>query len=207
MKKNELTHIIKEIIAEEIRKQLPAAIAEVFQSLGGNKSVVNERKIPKEKIEPSPAEDETLSFKQSLREMFSGTKVIPPRPQQQVAKKFTSNPVLNEILNQTRPFSSQERTGASLGMAAMMASAQSNVSMGGSTEVPDMGELVPSRATIAPQVSQAQLMSDNHVPLSELPDGVSVMDVKHHVPPVVANALTRNYSQMMKLVDKKRGKV
>ena len=36
--------------------------------------------------------------------------------------------------------------------------------------------------------------------------GVSVMDVKNEVAPPVKRALTRNYSDMMKLIDQKKGK-
>jgi hypothetical protein len=49
----------------------------------------------------------------------------------------------------------------------------------------------------------------SHAPLSALPNGVSVLDVARQgaVPTTVTNALTRNYSQMLKLIDKKKGKI
>lgn len=215
MKKNELTYMIREIIAEEIRKELPIAIAEVFQSFMGQKPVIKEE-IATSHIKPEPVEEE-INLKQSLREMFAGTKVMSNPQAQPVARKFTKDPVLNEILNQTRPFTSQERTGATMGMAAMLAS-QGGFSVPGVMSSPMMESTaagedptflrnVPNITSLAPTVSQAQLLNDNHIPLADLPEGVSVMDVKQHAPAAVASALTRNYSQMMKLIDKKRGKV
>jgi hypothetical protein len=195
MKKNELTHIIKEIVAEEIRRELPNAIAEVFQNFLGQKSVVNERVSPPAP-KPDP-EDEEISLRSSLKEMFAGTRVMTPPQATAGPKNFTKNPVLNEILNQTRPFSPQERTGMGGGMAALMAANQTGMSVPMGTPM-----AMPSMAP----VSQAQLLNDSHIPLSDLPQNVSVMDVAQHAPPVVAQALTRNYSQMMKLIDKKKGK-
>jgi hypothetical protein len=200
MKKNELTYIIREIVAEEIRRELPNAIAEVFQSVLGQKQVVSEQVTPiKRPIAPPEIEDnEEINLKQSLKEMFAGTNVMTSPQAPQTPKNFTKNPVLNEILNKTRPFSSQERTGMGAGMSAMMAQ-QSGIGMIGTST--DFGTIT------SPNITQAQLLQDNHAPLADLPQGVSVMDVKHHAPPSVAGALTRNYSQMMKLIDKKKGKV
>jgi hypothetical protein len=200
MKKNELTHIIREIVAEEIRRELPSAIAEVFQSVLGQKQVVSEQVTSiKRPIDPPEIEkDDEINLKQSLKEMFAGTPVMSPPQVQQKPKNFTKNPVLNEILNKTRPFSAQERTGMGAGMAALMAQ-QSG--MGITEATPDFGTIT------MPTVTQAQLLQDSHAPLADLPQGVSVMDVKHHAPPAVAGALTRNYSQMMKLIDKKKGKI
>jgi hypothetical protein len=216
MKKNELTNIIRGIVAEEIRRELPSAIAEVFSNFMGNKT---------SHVEPPPAQhneivteeiDENINsspigLKQSLKELFDGTNVIGTRQKQSQPRKYTSNPKLNDILNQTPPFTSQERTGAAPSIAAMVSATQGNIDMENPSftrNMPDMGSLKQTKIqteTIVPPVSQAQLLRDDHAPLSNLPEGVSVMDVKQYVPPVVADALTRNYSQMLKLVDKKRG--
>lgn len=230
MKASELTHIIKQIVAEEIRKELPNAIAEVFANVMGQNQQITERVAPRHAprvsrspVQPEP-QDEELTMKQSLREMFAGTPVMRPKTQSTEPRKFAKDPKINEILNQTRPFSAQERTGASLGMAAMMAAAQDMPMampmaspamplMEADTDEPAFLRNVPSMmpshhaASIAAPSSQTELMRDDHVPLSDLPEGVSVHDVKQYAPPVVAEALTRDYSQFMKLVDKKKGKV
>lgn len=193
MNKNEFTHIIRKIVTEEIRKELPNAIAEIFQNFMGQKSVVTEKVIPPH-LKPEPKEDE-MNLKQSLREMFAGTKIMSNPQTLMMPKHFTKDPKLNEILNQTRPFTPQERMGAP-GTAAMMAATQAGVALPGT--VPDFS---------VPAIPQAQLLKDDHVPLAELPEGVSVLDVKEYIPPVVAEALTRDYSKILKLIDKKKGKV
>lgn len=198
MKKNELIQLIKEIVSEEIRKELPNAIAEVFkhvltqnESSHENIKPVSKSVIQKDEIE----DDEHISLKESMREMFSGAKPIPKQPAKtQSQRNFTKNPILNEILNSTRPFSQQERTGAAGGMASVVGG---NYSMNSAIDP----------GVVSQPISQQELMSENHVPLSDLPPNVSVMDVAQHAPPVIANALTRDYSQMMKLIDQKKGKI
>jgi hypothetical protein len=223
MKKNELTHIIREIVAEEVRKELPSAIAEVFQNFTNKKQPVVEqvtRSVAK------PKEVPPTKLKQSLRELFEGTAVISKEPQNQAPKKFTKDPILNEILNETRPFSPQERMGSPIGIAAMAAAAQAGARMPGiSPAAPVMMEsgtnepafmrnvpsMVPSSTVpvAMPQVSQAQLLREDHVPLADLPSDVSVLDLIGNVSqaaPAVGDALTKNYSGFLKLMDKKRGK-
>jgi hypothetical protein len=225
MKKNELTHIIREIVAEEIRRELPNAIAEVFANVMGQKQPITERVAPQK---PKPImrpqvvdEPEESLLKRSLKEMFDGTPVMRPQATTHAPKQFAKDPKINDILNQTRPFTPQERTGASLGMAAMMAAANSNPMPMASPMMPAEAEEEPSYLRnvpsmvpmhqappqMTPSISQAELLREDHIPLSELPEGVSVHDVKQYAPPVVAEALTRDYSQFMKLVDKKKGKV
>jgi hypothetical protein len=212
--KTELTHIIREIVAEEIRTELSIAIAEVFSNFMGQKQIVTEAVKPPEKP----------NFRQSLKELFDETPIM-SKPKQ-FPRKFTKDPILNEVLSQTRPFTPQERMGSPSGMAAMMAAAQAGVSLPGSAAsiamepmseepsflkgVPDIRNMIPSGAPVATSISQPELLNDNHVPLAELPEGVSVMDMKPAIAqaaPSVAKALTRNYSETMKLIDKKRGKI
>ena len=186
MKKSEFARLLRNIISEEIRKELPGAISDALSNTKTIKEGITNA------VEDSTGE-ETINLKQSLKEMFSGTNVISNKPPE-TTKKFTNNPVLNEVLNSTRPFSQSERTGASMGIAAMMASANAG-------NMPS-----PSTHISFPTVSPTQILRDDHIPLETLPEGVSVMDVKQHAPPVIAKALTRDYSQMMKLIDKKREK-
>ncbi len=211
MKKEDLIHIIRQLVAEEMREKLPAAIAEVFQKLMTQSSDTPDTAQMHPSINDPDADVEDDGMKQSLKELFGGSPSTTKIQQKPVSKPktFTKNPILNEVLNQTSPFSSQERMGASMGTAAMIAAAQAGNPMSLRTEMPDMGDVRDSRPNISPittKLSQGELLSDTHAPLSSLPEGVSVMDVKQHVPPVVSKALTRNYSQMMKLIDKKQGK-
>jgi hypothetical protein len=205
MKKNELTYIIQQLVAEEIKKQLPRALTEILENFKGKKAIVTEKKAT-----PKPASSVEEDFRLSLREMFDGNGVI----NEQVAsshvaasKKFTNDPVLNNILNETRPFSSQQRTGAAGGLAAMMeaqreaAVQQSSPSY--TSGMPDMGSLMSD----SPEPNITPAVADSKIPMADLGENVSVMDVKQHVPLVVQQALTKNYSKMMKLIDKKQGRI
>jgi len=224
MKTSELTHMIRQIVAEEIRKELPSAIAEVFSNFMGQKQVVTERAAPRRVQQPQPQpEEEELSMKQSLRELFAGTNVMRPPQAQAGPRKLAKDPLLNEILNQTAPFSAQQRMGAPMGAAAMMAAAQGGFSMPGAAPMaPMMAESsedepaftrgmpsmhVPSHtphAPMIPPVSQAALLNDNHVPLEGLPEGVSVLDLVKQAggDDPVTKALTKNYSGFLKKVNK-----
>lgn len=237
MKASELTHIIRQIVAEEIRKELPNAIAEVFQQAMSQRQPIQERVAPSPPPRPVPVEEPPL--RQSLRELFAGTNVMPPKPNgPQAPRKLAKDPLLNDILNQTRPFSPQERMGAPVGAAAMMAAAQAGVSLPGAAPAPpmpmgspmasmaemmeeepsfvrNMPSMAPPRPSammpppMAPQVSQAALLNDNHIPMADLPEGVSAIDVAQYAPPAVADALTRDYSSFLKKVgkaaDKRKG--
>lgn len=206
MKKDELTHIIREIVAEEIRKELPSAIAEVFSNFMGKKQPITEQPVQPIRQSPAPVQQKetTTSMRQSLRELFEGTQVISPQTANKGPRTFTKDPKLNEVLNSTRPFNSQERGGPMAAVASMGG-------MGMNISPDDSVMMVQPPASLTnPSVSQAQLMSDTHAPLSDMPANVSVLDMKGAVAeaaPAVAEALTRDYSKFMKLVDKKRGKI
>jgi hypothetical protein len=220
MKANELTHIIRKIVAEEVKKQLPQALSEVFTNLMG-RTVVTEQRAP----EPAPVqveEEEPVSeMKQSLRELFAGAQPIQEqvaRPTAPAKKNFTKNPVLNDILNQTSPFSGlarQQMGGMSpaAAMAAEMAGIRSQPSVMSEEPDPEFLRNIPTMggsvspgvqiaAATAPVLREGQ--ASDHIPLSNVPADVSALDLKNYAPPAVKNALSRNYSQMMKIIDKKR---
>jgi len=226
MKKSELTQltqIIEHIVAKEVRKQLPSIIAETFHNMMG-KSVVTERRaapveVIKEQVEPQEVEveEQATDFKTSLRELFAGTPVMKSHSQPQQAKQpkqYTKNPVLNQILNETTSdLRDRERL---VGAAAFQGGYSPSLNM-----VPGFN---PSAAMPVENVSEDPSFMKNvpisrppvliegqtstHAPLAALPEGISALDVVKHVQtaPEVKQALTRNYSQMMKLIDKKRGK-
>jgi hypothetical protein len=227
MKKSELTQltqIIEHIVRKEIYKQLPVLIAEIFHTPAVNKQIVTENNTsPVSNESTEDPENEHINLKASLKEMFAGTAVMgDPEVQSHQPKKirqFTKNPILNQILNETTP-DLRMREGM-VGMAAMAGGYQSalgpmvgdgSVISEGATEPAFMRNVPapPLANNISiPPVSQQQLMSESHIPMATIPEGVSVLDVARRVPLAapVAKALTKNYSEMMKLVDKKRGKV
>lgn len=222
MKKSELTQltqIIEHIVAKEVRKQLPNIIAETFQNMMGNRKVVNEIKPSIEPIQEE-IQDETVNLKSSLRELFAGTPVMsqPQDQRQRQPKQFTKNPVLNQILNETVP-DLRSREGM-VGMAAFQGGYSPSLNM-----VPGFNPaaaMMPTEDTIEPSFSKnipsipisrppvlAEGQISNHTPMAAIPEGVSVLDVARQIPleGSVAKALTRNYSQMLKIIDKKKGKV
>ena len=225
MKKSEftqLTQIIEHLVAKEIRKQLPTLIAETFQNMMGKK-IVNEQKQPirqpiQEKIE---VPDEEINLKTSLKELFAGTSVMKTnQTQHQQQKVFTKNPVLNQILNETtNDLRQRDRMGGgALGYSPALAMVPGFSPMS-TTGAGQMMEEEPALLKNIPMMPGASSMSipiekppmlaegqeSSHAPLSTLPEGLSALDVRNHIPdPNVKEALTRNYSEMMKLIDSKR---
>jgi len=233
MKKSELTQltqIIEHLVAKEIRKQLPTIIAETFQNMMG-KPVVNEQRQPvqsiREQIEPTISEN-PVDFKASLRDLFAGTPVIKsknesgPKPLKQYAKDPKINQILNETVSDLRD---RERlVGAaafqggyspSLALIPGFNPSATSAQPIESVEEPSFSKNMPTMPGVPPGVSipvarppvLVEGQESNHAPMASIPEGISVLDVKEYIPPVVASALTKNYSQMMKLIDKKQGKV
>jgi len=215
MKKSELTQltqIIEHLVAREVRKQLPSIIAETFQNMMGRQVVSEQRNEPEpiqEQLEPQEnrIEEGPNDFKASLRELFAGTSVMKtpivenqPRPMRQ----FTKNPVLNQILNETTP-DLRQREGM-VGMAAFQGGYSPAMAMGpgfnspASSAMPleDEPAFVKNMPTMTPAGSprsRPQVFQEGMIASIAVPEGV---------PAAVRGALTRNYSQMMKLIDKKK---
>ena len=224
MKKSELTQltqIIEHIVAKEVRKQLPTIIAETFQKMMG-KSVVMEEKQPIQHIneEIEPVVEDPLDFKASLRELFSGTPVMKPSNQveQKQFRQYTKNPVLNQILNETTS-DLRQREGL-VGAAAFQGGYNPNMVATGigpmmaPEEAPSFAPNMPVMTSLPASIpiGRPPVLTEgsisNHAPLEALPQGISVLDIAQQVPTKgVAQALTRNYSQMLKLIDKKKGKI
>lgn len=229
MKKSELTQltqIIEHLVAKEIRKQLPTVIAETFQKMMGNKQVVTEQRQPthqpiQEQVELE--EDKDMMMKASLKELFSGTPVMrtaQTQPQQQ--KVFTKNPVINQILNETtNDLRQRDRMGGGIMGYSPTLNMIPGFNPASATGVGQMMEedpgflknipTMPGASAVTLPVGTPPMLREgqesNHAPLSALPEGLSALDVSSHIPdPNVKEALTRNYSEMMKLIDKKRGK-
>ena len=210
MKTSELTQlvqIIEHLIAKEIKKQLPILIAEILHDQDG-KFIVNEQHQPQSvtthvEHQNIPINEEN-SLKASLRDLFAGTSVM-KSPDQNVTitpRQFTKNPILNQILNETT--SNLKQKERLVGAAAfhggyspsdVVQSSLESSGINNMSSMPDMGNLVQS---------EKQTLVES----STIPPGVSVLDVVKQVPvaPEIKHALTRNYSEMMKLIDQKRNK-
>jgi hypothetical protein len=235
MKKSELTQltqIIEVLVAKEVRKQLPAIIAETFQNMMGKKTIVTEQKQPsktslKAQLDELDEEVTPDDFKASLKELFNGPPITKQPEMSQptrAPRHFTNNPVLNQILNETTPdLRARERM---MGAAAFQGGYSPTLDMipgfdprqavmadMGTVEEPSFSKNMPTMpgASSIPISRPPVLMEgqeSTHAPMEAVPQGLSVLDLAREVPaPAVQHALTRNYSQMMKLIDKKKGKI
>lgn len=229
MKKSEftqLTQIIELLVAKEVRKQLPQVISEVFQNMMGGKSVVAESKQPiTEAKEPVVEEEDPLEMKASLRELFSGGAPVTKRhletgmsPTPRQPKNYVKDPVLNQILNETRPLRETERLA---GMAAYQAGYNPAIppvpvmnmtgvgEMMNESELPSFARNMPDMK-MAPQSSPATVpIREGQAPMAALPEGVSALDVARAgmLPQgaAVTEALT-NYDRMKKILEASKGK-
>lgn len=215
------------IIAETFQNMMGKSIVSESQppiSRSRQKQAIEEHIEPVEDEEPG----EQVNLKTSLRELFAGTPVMQSQPQTRQPKQFTKNPIFNQILNETVP-DLRAREGlagmaafqggynpAAVAMAAPMMPMEDGPEPAFMKNVPTMGMSSHSanqmhNSTIPigkpPVLAEGQVSS--HAPLSALPTGVSALDIARQgaVPATVTNALTRNYSHMLKLIDKKKGKI
>ena len=245
MKKSDLIKVIREIVRQEIKKELPNALAQWFalNVMGQPQqpqihSINTVRNVPKSEPpvpQPEAPEDEMASLKSQLQEMFhGGTPVQRVAPQPQAApqqKRFTANPVLNEILNQTRGFNSNERManrvggmGSAMSPAVAMAASGYGGSAGPSVtgagqmmDGQDLGFLrnVPGMPgsdgpvlTELPAHAQSSLregMEGGAAPLESL-GAVSALDLKNHpaLPDSIKGILNRDYRSLVRAMDKKK---
>lgn len=99
-KSDVLLGLIKEVVKNEVKQQVKEEIIRLVKS--GAISLNNKQKTTtpslKEAIEIDP-------FEKANKALQNSRKVTPQTPQ----KEFTKNPVLNEILNMTTPFSAAHR--------------------------------------------------------------------------------------------------
>lgn len=157
MNKKDLIEIVRTIVREEVDRALPQLLMEVLAEKIVNKPVVTE--------EQQPAASPTLPRRKAQVGVEAPLKMPPVK----APKVYTTNPILNQILNETSggiPHGTDE--------LSLIAEAESH-------PVPGMG------ATVHDVIRQASPEQ-----LAENPAVASV-----------ANALTRDYSKLLKAVDAK----
>jgi len=89
-----LSKTFPKILEEEVNRRVKKALTEVKGGVSASSAKVVEE------VDPFEAANEVLQQE---------------RTQVQEQRKFTKNPVLNDILNQTQPFSSAQRSGGQVG--------------------------------------------------------------------------------------------
>lgn len=159
MKKSEFTKLVRPIIKEELYKIL----GEVLPSLLSE--VVAEQVVPNKPNKTMPVHKQ-------------------PTKKSQQSVKFSSNPLLNEILNQTR---------GGISDGTELVGMDGQFEKIGENENPMMGHFGGS------------VLSEEDMTYSSGDHGQKVdLQEIQQVAPEVASALTRDYSSLMKAVDKKK---
>ena len=246
MKKSDLIKLIREIVRQEIKKELPNALAQWFalnvmgqsqqsrvQSIDTTKNLSkNEQPVSQPQI-PADEVDKMASLKSQLQEMFNGGAPIQKATSQQTSpqqKRFTSNPVLNEILNQTKPFNNSERMANRVGgggaavMSPGVAMAAAQFTPAASTT--GVGEMM-SESDLEFMKNVPSMPGANDPVLTELPactapvlqegqeggpapmEGMAIdsaLDLKNHpaLPDSIKNILSRDYRSLVRAMDKKK---
>ena len=136
MKTEQFKELVRAIVKEELKKTLPALVPKIVAEALNNKS---------SKSQLVEEED----FFAQLQKEISGN-VVPADSKPKQPKKYSNNPLLNDILNET------------------------TVRIPNESEMSSMVNSTPS-----------------------------ILDNTENLPEVVSSALTKNYSSLLKAVDKK----
>lgn len=166
-KSDVLLGLIKEVVKNEVKQQVKEEIVRLVKSgaitLNSSKPKTTTPSL-KEAIEIDP-------FEKANQALQNSRKVTPQQPQ----KEFTKNPVLNEILNQTSPFTSAHRAEGSTTMG-----------MGGSI----LDAIQPEKSM--EEDWETLSYSNANMPSHQIPttDNAGV--------DVLAKALTRDYRELVK---------
>lgn len=112
MDSKKLAQLIKLVVEQEIKKQLPKMIKEeVSKLLNENTKPIPKAKDILEDIDPFELANQLLDKERVQTPTIQKESVQPKR-------QFTKNQTLNDILNQTQPFSAAQRTAGPSGGGA-----------------------------------------------------------------------------------------
>jgi hypothetical protein len=147
------------------------------------------RQIIKEEVQKTVKQEIQVLLSESKTIDTSLVDIIEPRVKVQPRKTqpqrtFSKNPVLNEILNSTAPMNLQE---------SYMTDSVAEVNYNDHDEWPTMRNM----SGISNKIGVASM-----IPTTDT-EGRPLANV--HVPEEVANALTKDYSALMKAINKKKG--
>ena len=140
MKSDILLTLIKEVVKNEVKQQVKEEISKMIKS---GKISLNNGNSPKS-IKP-------------LSEMYKPSTDKSTQPKFKKHKDFSKNPMLNEILNQTEPFSAQQRAEGGLATSSILDAIQPKVTM------EDDWETMDYRTTEVPQVNQTPVADNEAV--------------------------------------------
>ena len=144
------------------------------------------QKTVRKEIQVMLNEAKNTSFESKITDHFEPRVNVKPRPAKQT-KTYSKNPMLNELLNETSPMRGD-------GNYITEAFAAPEVDYNDYNEWPSMRN--------APSMMTGRMGATSMIPTTDT-EGRPVQNV--HVPEEVANALTRDYSSLMKAINKKKG--
>jgi hypothetical protein len=159
-----LVGLIKEVVKSEVRQQVKEELAKLIKS--GAVTLNSQRKT----TTPTLREMTEVASTQVKRQQPAP--IQQQRPQ--IKKEFTKDPMINEILNMTQPFSAEQRKEGAQSVGSVLDMIQPNRDMDGDWETMDFREI-----SVPQSVPQFESTGD----------GLQDATVK---------ALTRDYSELVK---------
>jgi hypothetical protein len=164
MKSEILLTLIKEVVKNEVKLQVKEELVKLIKSgavtLNSQKKTSTPSLREMTEVTPTPVKRQQPVYTQSIQ-----------RPQ----KEFSKDPMINEILNMTQPFSAAQRVEGGHGGGSVLDMIQPQQTMEGDWETMDY------RDTAVPQNIPQQMESTG--------DGLQDATIK---------ALTRDYSELVK---------
>ena len=130
--------------------------------------------------------NESRTVDTSIKDVYEPRINVKPRPAKQ-PKTYSKNPMLNDILNETSPMRGD-------GNYITETFAAPDIDYNDFNEWPSMRN--------APSMMSGRMGAVSMIPTTDT-EGRPVQNVQ--VPEEVANALTRDYSSLMKAINKKKG--
>jgi hypothetical protein len=172
MKSDILLSLIKEVVKNEVKAQVKEEVAKLIKSGAVTLNLPKKSTAPtlKEAIKSvDPFEAATSALQQSR-------KVVQPQPKPQIKKEFSKDPMINEILNMTQPFSAEQRKEGAQSVGSVLDMIKPELRVDESD-----WETMDFRESNIPQNIPQQLESTG--------DGLQDATIK---------ALTRDYSELVK---------
>ena len=172
MKSDILVSLIKEVVKNEVKAQVKEEVAKLI------KSGIVTLNLPKKITTPTLKEaiKSVDPFEAANNALQQSRKDVQPQQRPQIKKEYTKDPMINEILNMTQPFTSAQRVESGQGGGSVLDMIQPQVSV----EENGWETMDFSRAGVPQNIPQ-QLEST----------GDALQDA-------TMKALTRDYSELVK---------
>jgi hypothetical protein len=183
MNTDKLVKAIQIIVKEEIKEALPKLVKEGVKKEMAK--LLKENKQLREALKPQKPQQPTFMDENVMQSVVQQ----PTQHQTQPQKQLSKNPVLNEILQQTQPFNGSQNTPSSPYAGAPMEVSNGTMNFD-STSTHTLG---------AENIAQKLGYGDMAQPGQRQGLGVQTGN------PAIDKALNRDYSGLMKALDKKKG--